>query len=814
MDFKKIYKRGLGFTVLLLIVIIGVLFIPNLNKNPVSDGNSIFTSAPEDNYEPNNNAGSAYDIISNEGNWLSSLNGTGTQWDDDWYMINIMPGKEQLSVMLTFNHSEGDIDIELYDSGVILLTGSYNTMDNENIDYIVPSPGIYYLKIYYGNMGNVYDLWWNSTLPTDDAYEQNDFDWEAYDLSPWPDMWLPFGLGIQSDDDWYTVYLDPGEEKIHVELSFSHAAGNIDIEIWYWNGTFTYLTGRYSLDDNEYLDEFVPWPGTYYIKVFGDNNGNSYDLWWEDLSIAGEDDLMEENDDFWSSAEVHPDIHYGLKLIYSDEDWFHIFLNPGDTIEVNIYFNNMEGNLELELYDPSNFHRAESKTMNDGEHISFTLDSGDESGNWRIHVYHASADSEVHYGLQIYVNFEYSGDDHMEDNDGFWGSWPVDPNRYPNLKLVEDDEDWFHIFLNPGEIIEVNIYFENEDGDLELELYDPFEDPRMGSYSSDDRESIVYKVDTAGEWRIRVYHKIGDTEVPYELDIWLLEDFYEWNDDIHVFHDRKDHRSNLIQLERTWLSDIYGKAVQGSPDWYIIEVSPGFEHLRVELTFNHTLGNIDMNIYYIHFDEYNNYMYHSLMDGSYSSTDNETLDFFTSSGYYFVEVYGDSWRNEYDMWWDDLKTDMRSDDNYEINNAPLSAYNISHIPGLHLWGYNGLGLQFDEDWYEIKVVNSNMELTVWIGYDSAEGLMGFELYNKDLVKLASNFTLEDNGHIIRDVYKGTYFIRVFGDNTGNVYNLGWNTKEHEEMGTIPGYDLLILVASVIGISMVGIKIKRSKLKHK
>jgi len=165
------------------------------------------------------------------------------------------------------------------------------------------------------------------------------------------------------------------------------------------------------------------------------------------------------------------------------------------------------------------------------------------------------------------------------------------------------------------------------------------------------------------------------------------------------------------------------------------------------------------------------------------------------------------------MWWDDIRT-LWSDDNYEVNDDPLSAYNISYIPGISLWEYNGLALQFNEDWYEIYVHDSNWELTVWIGYDSAEGLMGFDLYDKDLNKLVTNFTLDDNGFIIRTVSKGTYFIKVFGDNSGNVYNLWWNIQEPEEIGMIPGYDLLILVTSIIGISMVGIKIKRSKLKHK
>ena len=77
MDFKKIYKRGLGVSILLLIVIIGVLFIPNLNKNNLSDGNSLFTSGPDDSYEPNNTPSTAYNLTMWEDFWLSGINGSG-----------------------------------------------------------------------------------------------------------------------------------------------------------------------------------------------------------------------------------------------------------------------------------------------------------------------------------------------------------------------------------------------------------------------------------------------------------------------------------------------------------------------------------------------------------------------------------------------------------------------------------------------------------------------------------------------------------------------------------------------------------------
>ncbi|MBA7615121.1 hypothetical protein ES703_22398 [subsurface metagenome] len=400
MDLTKIYKRGLAVSFLLLIFIIGVLFIPNLNKRQLSDGNSIFTSGPDDAYEPNNDPFSAYNLSMWEDFWLSGISGLGILEDDDYYIIKINMGFEHVKINLTFIHSLGNIDIDLYDSTDTFVNGGYSTTDNEYIDFIVPAAGIYYIRLFGLNFSNTYDLLWK-TFPLDDAYEENDFDWEAYDLSPWPASWLPFGLGVQSDDDWYTVYLDPGEERIYAELSFSHAAGNIDMEIWYWNGSFTYLAGIYSFDDNEYIDTNVPWPGTYYIKVFGDNTGNLYDLWWEDLISTGGDDWMEENDDYWSAKLVGPNYYSNLKIVYGDEDWFHMYLNPGDIIDVSIYFDHMEGDLELELYDPSYIHRVGSYSGNNDEFISFTADM---SGDWRIRVYHTFLDVGV---KNRYIHYPY-----------------------------------------------------------------------------------------------------------------------------------------------------------------------------------------------------------------------------------------------------------------------------------------------------------------------------------------------------------------------------------------------------------------------
>ncbi|GAI80721.1 unnamed protein product, partial [marine sediment metagenome] len=63
------------------------------------------------------------------------------------------------------------------------------------------------------------------------------------------------------------------------------------------------------------------------------------------------------------------------------------------------------------------------------------------------------------------------------------------------------------------------------------------------------------------------------------------------------------------------------------------------------------------------------------------------------------------------------------------------------------WEINDLGLQFDEDWYKIYLDGTRLRLIVMVRYDSAEGLMGFEVYDSNNTKITGNFTIVDNDYI-------------------------------------------------------------------
>lgn len=195
-------------------------------------------------------------------------------------------------VNLTFSNASGNIDIDIYDSSGFFVIGNNSLTDNETINFILPTGGIYYINIYGNDAGNNYDMWWDDLSYSgvgDDNYEQNDYYWEAFDLSSYENVWLSSinGPGIQADDDWYEIYVSLGNLHLHVDLIFSDAEGDIDIDVYDSYGAL--ITYGWSITDNEYIDYVLPLAGIYYLCVNWGDAGNSYDLRWYITSTDGGD---------------------------------------------------------------------------------------------------------------------------------------------------------------------------------------------------------------------------------------------------------------------------------------------------------------------------------------------------------------------------------------------------------------------------------------------------------------------------------------------------------------------------------------------
>ncbi|NEO61850.1 MAG: hypothetical protein F6J98_16005 [Moorea sp. SIO4G2] len=121
-------------------------------------------ASEEDAYEENDNLLGAYDLSNNANTWLSDLSGEGIARDEDWYKLTVSSNNQRLIVDLEFTHTDGDLNLSLYDENANFILGSSSLTDNEQIDTVLAESGTYYLKVDpvgIPNEPNTYDLRWN-----------------------------------------------------------------------------------------------------------------------------------------------------------------------------------------------------------------------------------------------------------------------------------------------------------------------------------------------------------------------------------------------------------------------------------------------------------------------------------------------------------------------------------------------------------------------------------------------------------------------------------------------------------------------------
>jgi hypothetical protein len=230
--------------------------------------------------EENDSRGAAATITPGQRTGLNTCTG-----DDDFYAITLA-ANDQVSAAASFNNGEGDIDMELLDSAGTVLDSAGTTANTENVSATVPSAGTYYVRVFlFGDAGsttgNTYTLdvtvgGGNPPLCTVDTFEPND----AMGTAPATPMGSYPGLGQCGDDDWFGITLANGE-SISIDVSFTHAEGDIDIELYGPDGTVA--ASSETTTNVESIAGTSNVAGTFTLRVFlyqdtGSTPGNSYDL--------------------------------------------------------------------------------------------------------------------------------------------------------------------------------------------------------------------------------------------------------------------------------------------------------------------------------------------------------------------------------------------------------------------------------------------------------------------------------------------------------------------------------------------------------
>ncbi|MFC1857038.1 carboxypeptidase regulatory-like domain-containing protein [Thermodesulfobacteriota bacterium] len=147
-----------------------------------------------------------------------------------------------------------------------------------------------------------------------------------------------------------------------------------------------------------------------------------------------------------------------------------------------------------------------------------------------------------------------------------------------------------------------------------------------------------------------------------------------------------------------------------------------------------------------------------------------------------------------------------SDDAYEENDSLNSAwFNTEYWENRKLSDINGLGIQKDDDWFQLTHIfyeHVGQVLTIWLIKDLDSSNMNIELYNYDGTKLASGSEAGPFLAKIEYVIQNTsLYLKVIGDNKDHAYDVIWRIDDlYEDNDT--KYDAWVFNQSDIWLSAI------------
>lgn len=733
-----------------------------------------FTPA-EDAYEQNDTRPQAFDLLGHEKQLLSKLNGKGIQADEDWYRIAATANTAELKVLSTFMHEAGDIDVELYNAAGFLIARSVSVTNNEAITLPKPAAGDYFVRVYYGNAGNSYDLWWGAFSQPEiddlvaDAYEIDNSKEQATVLPQHTSLRDLEGLATQTDSDWWSIDVSAESLGFLVECSFTHADGDIDIEVIDPLGAVVMRAN--SQTDNEIINYNAPLPaGTYFVRVYGANLGNSYDLNWVDYRS----DAFEENDSFGTAFDITDLRQRRLSATgvptQGDEDWYRFTAAEANSILVTeLTYTHAQGAIFFEVYDSNRVLLTADTSNDETKYLQFALPS---TGEFFIRIFGDNAYNEY----DLFWNA--IPEDAFEDNDIRDEAYDISSEEGVPLKGAVFDDDWFVIDPSYGVVsVELTLDFVQDFGDIDINVYNQFGELVALAFDVTNGETVTFEVDPFdGKTYIEIFGYDGDYGNSYNMTwVSMTRDTHEDNDTLATATDLSD-------LEGIPLSESGGYDTSADEDWFMIK--PTGTNLNVFCRFDHAAGNIDIELFNANGIP---------IERSISTTDDELITTTVTTGAtYYIRVFGETAGNPYDLVWNSYD----ADDAYEDNDTLATATDLT---GQEYILQKDLR-QLDEDWYEVAVQAGDTLFVAEIYPVARVGRMVFELYDAGGTSDESVATADGGTRLEKTgLAAGTYYLRVSGRDIGGKYALAWssgNEDNYEENDSaVDAVDLTVNVGT-------------------
>lgn len=462
----------------------------------------------------------------------------------------------------------------------------------------------------------------------------------------------------------------------------------------------------------------------------------------EQLCAAGRcaagcrDDEHEDNDTALTATPLQGTTELeGQVVCPGDEDWFTLAVAAGDTVDVSLGFEQVAGNLDMELYCDDELLAA-ARSEDDGERLR--VDQAPVCRALLLRVLGRNGAANPGYSLRVDLRPYECPADAAEPNERVASAAPLGPGAHVGLTLCQGDEDWYRLRLFPGTRLVATLA-----GPQRLELYahDGLSVLALGRRGAN--ETVIDHTCVAdGYYHLRVWDPPAGEAAQYTLDVELPPPLPECPDDES---EPNDEPVGALSLDDLRDAELY--ACVGNPDWFSVELAR-----RSRLSVALRAGPASV----LRARLWGPGEAEPRAERGCAPGELVELAADVSSGRYLVHVEAvEGGSGAYELW-ATAEELVCMPDHLEPNEtleeaAPLeqSTTGLTICPG-------------DEDWYAVEVAEHE-DLEVAIAFVHRDGDLDLDLHGPD-GRLLDRSETEDDGELLRrhNLAAGTYWVRVYG----------------------------------------------------
>ncbi|MBK8013153.1 MAG: PPC domain-containing protein [Deltaproteobacteria bacterium] len=203
------------------------------------------------------------------------------------------------------------------------------------------------------------------------------------------------------------------------------------------------------------------------------------------------EDAFEPNNSASASVGPGPGVHTNLAACPGNEDFFHVDLVAGDDLTVGIRFLQGDGDLDAELLGPTGTVVASSNSATDNESIHY---SATTDGRYTVRIFlkrDLGPNKGNKYALELSIDSATCREDAYEPSSLEQPSAVV-PGTISDLNVCPLNADYYQIYVQGGQTLDVEVLFTHGEGDIDLTLYHFYGLLEEHSWSATDNEYVSF----------------------------------------------------------------------------------------------------------------------------------------------------------------------------------------------------------------------------------------------------------------------------------------------------------------------------------